>query len=191
MQFRSFVSTIATLLLICVFPAHAACVRPATLQSIEDFVRAPKFLLDRYPRGEEGLSWSIGSLATTSTDALNAITGLVKIANLDQRKAIGRGLAVASRACRSRDPALIQELNSAIRKIDDPDTVRAYHTFVALQEPHSVTPAPSNQNDTPLRGSVIETRPMDRKTLPLGDPFQRFDLKNLPLGNVHSRLTQE
>jgi hypothetical protein len=157
----------AALLLLSFVPGQAACMQ-AIVQGLHE---TPKDLLDRYPRGGKDLLGSIRSLAMTSGDALRAVVSVIRVANLDQRNAIGSGLAAAFQACNSRDPVVSRRIAAAIEQINDLDVLRAYHRYLGSETPSSLEPTPSGQGEVSRRGAGVGIQhSLDLKELPLGDP---------------------
>jgi hypothetical protein len=112
----------------------AACfVAPARLSDaqIADFLVSPAAVLADNPNGGLPLSSRVRSLAGSSSAAVQAIIALVPSASMEQRAAIGSGLARAARACARPSPlyaAFIQEQVAGI------DAVEVIAAFLAASE---------------------------------------------------------
>lgn len=97
-----------------VVPVVACFQPPAKLNEgdISTFLVSPTSLLTENPNGGLPLSSRVRALAGSSSATIDAILALVDQANVDQKAAIGSGLARAARACAATNPeyaALIQE----------------------------------------------------------------------------------
>lgn len=95
-------------------PIVACFQPPAKLNEgdISAFLVSPTSLLTENPNGGLPLSSRVRALAGSSSATIDAILALVDEANVDQKAAIGSGLARAARACAATNPeyaALIQE----------------------------------------------------------------------------------
>lgn len=109
-------------------PGHdvACLMRPAKLSEgdIKSFVDHPGALLKASPDGGTQMSTRVRSLAGSSSQAFNAILGLVKQANDNQKSAIASGLAQAVYACGSigGDEAMnyAAAIQAAVASLGDP-----------------------------------------------------------------------
>lgn len=109
--------------------APAACfVSPAKLDDAEiaEFIGNPAGVLTENPNGGLPLSSRVRSLAGSSSAAVQAIIALVPSANIQQRAAIGSGLARAARACARPSPLYAAFIQEQVAGIDAAEVVAAF-----------------------------------------------------------------
>ena len=157
------------LLAIGIVPIHAACVERLQQDFIDDFLENPRRLLEHHPQGGSGLTWAVRTLSVVNPDTLKAVTRVVLFANLQQRNAIGNGLARAALACDARSPETSRRITDAVSKMADADVVRAYRQAFSFEQSHLPTADPDdNQN---RRSGVGIEHGLGRKDMPLGNIY--------------------
>lgn len=107
----------------------AACfVSPARLPDteIDRFIGNPSGLLAEYLDGGLPLSSRVRSLAGSSSAAVKAVVALVPSATIEQRAAIGSGLARAARACARPSPLYAAFIQEQVASIEAPEVIAAF-----------------------------------------------------------------
>jgi hypothetical protein len=97
-----------------------------TPSAISSFMSNPGDLISKSPQGGGSLTAGVRDLAASDSATLPAITGLLKNANDDQKRAIGAGLAQAARVCVAKDPAYANQIQQAVADSKDPVFTLAY-----------------------------------------------------------------
>lgn len=109
--------------------APAACfIAPARLSDadVAAFLANPGVALADNPSGGLPLSSRVRSLAGSSAASVDAIISLVPTATIEQRAAIGSGLARAARACARVSPLYAAFIQEKVAGIDSPDVIAAF-----------------------------------------------------------------
>lgn len=109
--------------------APSACfVSPARLsdRDISAFLGNPNALLVENPDGGLPMSSRVRSLSGSSADAVRALIGLVPSATIEQRAAIGSGLARAARACARPSPLYAAFIQEQVASIDSAEVITAF-----------------------------------------------------------------
>lgn len=109
--------------------APSACfVSPARLSDadISAFLGNPNALLVVNPNGGLPMSSRVRSLSGSSADAVRALIGLVPSATIEQRAAIGSGLARAARACARPSPLYAAFIQEQVAGLDSAELIAAF-----------------------------------------------------------------
>lgn len=168
--------------------ACAAC-KPEALQltpaMIDEFLRKPEILLQRYAsskRGTQDLSVSISQYAAEVPTGAQAIKSILPGATLQQREAIGKGLYRAVAFCEAVDPAIAIRIKNVVKSIGDNVVTHAYLFAESLSDPpidnsppQSLTKRTSAQPPVRERGLIGEPSLTDPGSLKLADPFRPID----------------
>lgn len=107
----------------------SACfVSPAKLpdSEISGFIGNPNGLLVDNPDGGLPMSSRVRSLAGSSADAVRALIALVPSASIEQRAAIGSGLARAARACARPSPLYAAFIQEQVASLDAAEVIAAF-----------------------------------------------------------------
>lgn len=159
---------VAVCLLVAAGPAFAECTglpMNQTQPAVNSFLVRPEGLLERYPRGEVGLTPIIAQLVASSyRSTLKPIIKLIDRGNGQQRLAIGRGLAIAVSLCRGKDASMIEAVANAIEPHHELEFLTGYYEL----ETERTSPATS-AGAAPRTGGVTLGDPF--KIAPLRDPF--------------------
>ena len=94
--------------------------------AVSAFTANPGDVLAKAPEGGGALVTQIRDLATSDSATLSVISGLLKDANNDQKRAIGSGLAQAAKICLPKDQAYATLIQQAIADSKDPVLQLAY-----------------------------------------------------------------
>jgi hypothetical protein len=90
-------------------------------------VQSPIQTLSQFPDGGQGMENAVQTLMDADRANLAAIIAFAKAANEDQRKAIGRALAVYAQAsAKGGDPAFANTVQQAVENADLPELSKAY-----------------------------------------------------------------
>lgn len=107
----------------------SACfVSPAKLPDTEisAFIGNPNGLLVDNPAGGLPMSSRVRALAGSSGAAVQAVVSLVPSANIEQRAAIGSGLARAARACARPNPLYAAFIQEQVASIEAAEVITAF-----------------------------------------------------------------
>jgi hypothetical protein len=94
--------------------------------AISSFTSNPGGALAGAPQGGGALVAQIRDLAASDSGTLSAITGLLKDANDDQKRAIGSGLAQAAKICLPKDQSYATQIQQSIADSKDSVLQLAY-----------------------------------------------------------------
>ncbi len=92
------------------------------------FIKDPRPILTKYPLGGVELASQIRGYASSSYSAMMAIKKISTLASLDQKRAIGQGMAAAAIACLARDAEISKEIADVVRSIGDIDIIKTFIT---------------------------------------------------------------
>jgi hypothetical protein len=109
--------------------ANAACFNPRQqlpANTISTFLANPNQLLEQFGSGGSKMISEVRDLAASDPSTLAAIMGLTGMANNDQLKAIGIGLAQAARVCGRTDQAYGAQIQQAVAGSNNSELVLAY-----------------------------------------------------------------
>ncbi len=159
-------------------PASAACNIPGVRVSIEAtewFMRRPSQLLDRYPRGEEGLVSESLAFATRPA-TLQLLIDASRTATTQQRRAIGEGMARAAFLCQRFDNGVARSIVELVDAAGDSELRtsfrRTYNARGGLPPAPATAAGPVQELRPRTPGSLSDLYGDDRRS-PLGMPSIR------------------
>ncbi|WP_181699013.1 hypothetical protein [Chthonobacter albigriseus] len=108
--------------------AQACFLPPIKLSSadVSEFLAAPGAMLNDYPEGGIQMSSRVRALAGSDAATLDPLLALIATANLDQRAAIGSGLARAAMACAPSSAAYAQLIQQKVAELANDDLLTAF-----------------------------------------------------------------
>ncbi|KAA2236919.1 hypothetical protein [Salinarimonas soli] len=142
---------------------------------IDSFLIRPSGLLERYPKGDQALSYDIRDLVSGDIKTLDPVMRLLNSANGLQRRAIGVGIGAAARMClTASEAALARRLQDTVRRHSDAELNTGFTAAVSdrgssptlLEKP--MVPEPSNSLG---RGSIADPQISPFRPESIPDPF--------------------
>ena len=143
-----------------------------TRPQVEEFLRDATTPLRRFPAGGMGLVGAVRLLITAdSRVTLEPMLKLIRVANAEQRFAIGRGLGESAQLCMNADPYTARDIAAKVRNLSDKDTQRGFTVALDGEAPYATAPKPT---------SVPPSTSSGLGTGPLRDPFRPIQQPSTP-----------
>lgn len=160
-----------------VSPAEASCTRKSVAQTksaVDSFLFRPATILDQHPKAGTPLSMAVSNVVTADpNNTIEKTLDLIRASDAEQRRAIGRGLAFASTACRlNGDTESARRILDGLRRRNDREALTAYMTIVS---PAAVAPEPLPANGAARSGSLLGQGSIANPSTPL---FRQAPLTN-------------